>query len=99
MDDMRITALRTRSPEEICAAVSNFPSRYIEDWECWLSVGDEHRWQLFGKILRKWQATRPKPMRRLQEEATHAPPYLDDLVRRAQTPLAAIECLTVRNIL
>lgn len=95
---MPIVALRNKTPQQIRDAVNGFARRYVEDWNRWLHVEDEQRWQLFGIILRKWQATRPKQMRRLQQEAHHSPPYLDDLIRQAQPQLDIVGHLTVPGI-
>jgi len=95
---MPINVLRNKTPQQVHDDVNGFPLRYITDWNDWLTVDDGKRWSLFGKIMRKWQATRPNRMRRLQQEAQHAPPYLDDLIRKAQRQLEVLGYLTVSNI-
>ena len=49
--------------------------------------------ELFGRILRRWQATRPLAMRRIAREARHEPPVLDDLFESASSPTGAIGML------
>jgi hypothetical protein len=95
---MPIAAIRSKTPEQVYIAVDTFATRYVADWNRWIFAEGQHRSQLFGRILRKWQATRPKRMRRLQEEAQHDPPFLDDLIQQAQLHLRTIEHLTLTAI-
>ena len=53
----------------------------------WLATCTDARPQLFGRILRKWQAARPGAVRRLRREARHEGPFLDDLLAVADEPL------------
>ena len=80
---MPITTLRTKTPEEVTAAIEGFSSSYVDDWTRWLGIPLEDRPSVLGKVLRKWQATRPHKMRRCRDEADHAEPFLDDLVNDA----------------
>lgn len=86
------------TPDQVRAAVEGFSLDYVNDWSWWLTVPEARRPQVIGQILRRWQATRPQPMRRTQAEATHAAPYLEDLVADAQTPLRALGALDVSRI-
>lgn len=95
---MPINVLRSKTPQQVRDDVNGFPLRYVTDWNDWLTADDGERWSLFGKIMRKWQATRPRRMRRLQREAQHGPPYLDDLISKAQCRLEVIRYLTLSNI-
>ena len=94
---MSITALRNKTPQQIKKDLNSFSKEYVTDWDSWLDVEDSERWYLFGKILRSWQATRPKKMRRLRNEAQHEPPYLDDLLRKAKPHVESISQLTLQN--
>lgn len=69
-----------------------FPNKYIADWDGWIgtSVTDPSRPARFGAVLRKWQACRPNEMRRDAASAAHHPPYLDDLIVKADPPLKAL---------
>lgn len=93
-----VTALRSMTPGEVRDAVDAFPARYIEDWNQWLAVRPDHRAELFGMILRRWQANRPRKMRRIRAEATHAGPYLEDLLEMARQPVHILGDLTVTNV-
>ena len=95
---MTIDKLRNKSPRQVRTEVDAFATRYVEDWETWLAADRDARPALFGRTLRKWQATRPKPMRRLQREADHKAPFLDDLLEYSTEPLRALSGLTVQNV-
>lgn len=81
------------TPPQVSEAVSGFASAYLIDWELWLSAPAEQRPALLGQILRRWQATRPHPMRRERAEAKHPPPHLEDLFADAQAPLRVLGTL------
>src|SRR5450759_1251365 len=92
---MTIDAIRRMTPEEFRAAVDGFDRRYVGDWDAWLAVESRTKAKLFGQILRKWQATRPKTMRRIRSEAQHGAPFLEDLLELAAEPLDRLGDLTV----
>jgi hypothetical protein len=93
-----IEAIRHKTPRQIAAAVNGFAIRYVEDWEYWVAAHSDARPDVFGRILRKWQATRPLAMRRLKREAAHEPPFLDDVLESAAEPLRALGDLTLVTI-
>lgn len=93
-----VEAIRNKTPRQVRSAVNAFSARYVEDWNAWVGAHPDARPQLFGRILRKWQATRPVAMRRLRAEADHRPPFLDDLLESAAEPLRALAGLTVLTI-
>jgi hypothetical protein len=93
-----IHAIRNKTPAQIRADVAGFAARYVKDWNAWLTTDREARPVVFGRILRKWQATRPQPMRRLKREAQHEGPFLDDLWESAQEPLRRLSGLSVLTI-
>jgi hypothetical protein len=93
-----IAAIRHKTPSQFRADVDAFAERYVRDWDCWLSTSREGRPMLFGRILRKWQATRPRPIRRLREEAQHGAPFLDDLLEDAAKPLHVVAGCSVLTI-
>jgi hypothetical protein len=95
---MSVDVIRKMTPEQVRAAIDAFSPKYVEDWDAWLAVSPRGRAKLFGQTLRKWQATRPRPSRRIRAEARHEPPYLDDLVESAGGPLRVLEDLTVLNV-
>jgi hypothetical protein len=90
---MAIDALRSLTPAELHASISRFNETYVRDWDTWLTVSPERRAAVFGAILRRWQATRPFPSRRARADAAHSPPYLDDLLERADEPLKVVRSL------
>lgn len=93
-----VEAIRNKTPGEVRAAVNGFAVRYVKDWDTWLAADRDARPELFGRTLRKWQAIRPKAMRRLRAEAQHGAPFLDDLLESATDPLLALGDLTVLTI-
>lgn len=95
---MPIAAIRHKTPAQLRADVDAFAERYVHDWERWLSTRREGRPMLFGRILRKWQATRPRPMRRLRQEARHDAPFLDDLLEDAAQPLRIVAGCSILTI-
>jgi hypothetical protein len=93
-----VEAIRNKTAKQVCSDVKAFSRRYVEDWNAWVAVPVGARPQLFGRILRKWQATRPLAMRRLRAEAGHKAPFLEDLLESAAEPLRALTGLTVLTI-
>lgn len=91
------TALRSKSPCEVRAAIALFSPEYGEDWRRWLRCRAVERPRQMGIILRRWQATRPKPMRRVKVEADHEPPYLESLYRDGVKSLRLLGDLDVRS--
>jgi hypothetical protein len=77
----------------VASALDRFAPRYLRDWDEWLAAAPPARPELFGRILRRWQATRPLAMRRIAREAKHEPPYLDDLFESASSPTGALAVL------
>ena len=90
---MALEALSKKTPSEICADLGGFAQRYVRDWDQWLAAEFAARPHLLGVTLRRWQATRPRAMRRLQSEARHPAPCLDDLVAVARPHLATLQVL------
>jgi hypothetical protein len=88
-----VSGIRHMTPAQVSEAVSGFASTYVNDWESWLTVPSRQRPVMLGQILRRWQATRPQPMRRERSAATHPAPYLEDLFADAQAPLATLDTL------
>jgi len=70
----------------------------VQHWTNWLAAPACARPQLFGEILRKWQATRPRAMRRLRTQAKHDPPFLDDLLDQSAAWIGAVGDLDVLRI-
>lgn len=97
---MPIEAIRNKMPAQIRADVDGFASRYVADWDAWLGCDPDGRPELFGQILRRWQATRPLPMRRLRDDkkAQHQAPFLDDLWEAAEEPVRVLADLSVVTI-
>ncbi len=95
---MPVEAIRRKTPAQIRAAVDGFASRYVRDWDDWLAAGTNVRPELFGRILRKWQAARPGAVRRLRREARHGAPFLDELLAEAEEPLHLMANLSVATV-
>lgn len=88
-----VRGIRHMTPAQVSDAVSGFASAYVRDWESWLAVRGAQRPVVLGQILRRWQATRPQPMRRERAAATHAAPYLEDLFADAQASIGVLGSL------
>src|SRR5450759_3209708 len=95
---MTIDSIMRNTPVGFRAAVDGFDRRYVDDWDAWLAVEPRAKARLFGRILRKWQATRPKTMRRIRSEAQHGAPFLEDLLELAAEPLDRLGDLTVLTV-
>jgi hypothetical protein len=95
---MPLIGIRAMSANELRAAVDAFAPEYVNDWDWWLSAPAARRPVVMGKILRRWQATRPQPMRRAMSEAEHSPPYLDDLLADAAQSVRALAGLDVARV-
>jgi len=93
-----VEGIRNHTPRQVRSAVSAFSAQYAKDWDDWVGADRDARPQLFGRILRRWQATRPVAMRRLRAEADHRPPFLDDLLESAEEPVWVLGGLTVLTI-
>ena len=79
-----IRGIHNLTVTQIQQRIQSFDRTYVDDWDVWLAVrrncSSEHTPPEFGRILRRWQACRPNRMRVCSGEATHRPPYLEDLV-------------------
>ncbi len=95
---MEVRVLRDMSPNVIRENLRRFAKPYVLDWDQWLQVGDSNRVTKFASILRRWQGTRPLPMRRPRAEAKHEPPYIEDLIVDATPHLEALGDLTLTDI-
>ena len=77
--------IRDLTVDQIRRRILSFSPTYVYDWKVWLAVRQDypfdHTPPEFGRILSSWQACRPNRMRLCRSEATHEPPYLEDLVR------------------
>jgi hypothetical protein len=93
-----IKSIRNKTPSQVRADVDGFAARYVQDWDAWLIAGADTRPELFGRILRKWKATRPRALRRVRMEAQHEAPFLDDLLEAAEEPVRALADLSVSTI-
>jgi hypothetical protein len=94
--------LKACTPDDVHALISGFAKRYVADWREWEEAcgtcGPAGAVAKFGQILRRWQATRPLPMRRPLGEATHEPPHLEDLIARATGYLAELGPTAMREL-
>ena len=94
-----VIGIRYMTPAQVSRAVEGFSPGYADDWAWWLTVPARRRPVVLGQILRRWQATRPQPMRRPRAEASHSAPYLEDLYDDAQRLLGIlgdVDVLTIR---
>lgn len=97
---MPVNVLRNKIPQQVHSDISGFSPEYAEHWRAWLAAPAPARPEMFAKILRKWQAVRPKKIRRLRDdtEAAHVPPFLDDLLGQSEAPIAVLANLSLLTI-
>ena len=81
--------------QEVHAAVDGFAERFVADWAVWLHVQPDRRPVLFGEILRRWQAVRPRTMRRTRIDGRHDAPFLEDLLDDADRRVRRLGDLSV----
>lgn len=87
---MKTCVLRDMAPVEVRRRLEQFATSYVADWDTWLGVAESGRVSKFAAILRSWQATRPLPMRRPKAEASHEPPYIEQLIEEAEPHLKVL---------
>ena len=99
---VKVEFLANKTPADVQAAIGNFSIAYVLHWQRWqrqcaAGVTSDVA-PLLGEILRKWQATRPLPMRRPRRDAEHQPPYLEDLVEEALPHVRRLDSASVRDL-
>ena len=94
-----IEVLRSKTPAEVRAAVAGFAEKYVHDWDRWRVAAPSERPSLFVKTLGKWQATRPRRLRRLRVRGgEHPPPHIEDLLEDAGPHLSVLAGFHVGRI-
>jgi len=87
-----IDVLQKKTPTEVLRAVSGFAMKYTHDWDLWLAVAPAERSAVFAKTLGRWQAVRPKALRRIRARShEHRSPYIEDLLESAEPNLETLE--------
>lgn len=95
---MTVIGIGDKTPTEVRNSIAGFAPRYVRDWDEWLAAPHADRPVTFGRILRRWQATRPYAQRRTRPENRHGPPFLDELFDRGDLLAADLGNLTLRSI-
>ena len=102
---LRVAFLSRMSLADVEQAFAGYvQSKYGGDWQGWLQtcascgIGSVQAAAALGKILRRWQAVRPYPLRRIRCEAAHEPPYLEDVLEQALVWVRALDDVSLRNI-
>ena len=95
---MEVSVLRAMKPDEVRAKLGAFTAPYVTDWENWLQADQSDRVARFAAILRSWQATRPLPLRRPRAEASHEPPFIEDLLAEVAPQLEVLGDVTVADL-
>lgn len=83
--------------EQFQQKILRFDTKYVDDWNMWLQVETDNRPELFGSILRKWQACRPNTMRQTTKANLHEPPYIEDLIEKASYPINALAAIKLND--
>jgi hypothetical protein len=95
---MPVHVLKHKAPLEVREDVAGFAPRYAIDWNGWIATPVGAKPELLGRILRKWQATRPFAMRRVRAEAGHQPPFLEELFENARIQVDRLGDLSLMRI-
>jgi hypothetical protein len=99
---VKVTFLANKSPMDVTDAIGSFTKTYVYHWQRWQTICKAGVTPsvapVFGEILRKWQATRPLPMRRPRQKVPHQPPYLEDLIEEALPHIRVLGTSTVRDL-
>jgi hypothetical protein len=95
---MQISIVSEMTLEELAQAIRGFQKEYVTHWEDWLATPVPERASAFGSILRKWQAGRPRTMRRTRGDGRHEAPFLEDLIAQAQQHLDALQDIRTPNL-
>jgi hypothetical protein len=93
-----LCVLSEMTPDEVRRKLTEFTNSYVVDWDVWLQIAESDRVSKFASILRRWQGTRPVPMTRPKAEASHEPPYIDDVLLEASPHLEALSELTLEDL-
>ena len=95
---MMTCVLRDMALVEVRRKLEHFTASYAADWEQWLLVAESKRVSKFAAIMRAWNATRPLAMRRTKAEASHEPPYIEQLIDEAEPHLKILGDLCVTDL-
>lgn len=84
---------------KFCNRLNQFNILFVGDFEKWLRRTEETEVELFGKILRRWQACRPNSMRRSTNDPKrqNAHPCLDDLLVASKEHILILESFSVED--
>lgn len=79
--------------------IDGFRPKYIQDWIAWMGTPTADRARELKRILGKWQACRGNTLRSAAAEghALHSPPYLCDLLARAQYHVNTLQSFDLRS--
>ena len=76
----------------------------VQRWKRWCQICASHgidsleAVSVWGETLRKWQAGRPKPLRRPEVEAMHSPPYLEEIHKQALVQVRVLGNVSLRTV-
>ncbi len=87
------------SINQFCNRLNQFNIAYVGDFEEWLNRTEEMEVELFGKILRRWQACRPNRMRRSENDPKrqNIHPFLEDLLLASKEHISTLESFSVED--
>ena len=89
-----IDVLRKMTPAQVRRSVAGFSIDYVHDWDRWTSAATIDRPAAFVRTLGRWQAVRPRRLRRIRARSQeHPPPHIEDLLESAEPYLEAISGL------
>lgn len=85
--------------EQFQQHIRGFKQAYVQHWNDWhLALqAQQNVASTFGQILRLWQACRPNTYRYPQQEAQHAPPFLDNLLVQSNQYIQALQNFDIRH--
>ncbi len=78
--------------------INGFRQIYVQNWDEWRQAlrAQQNVASTFGRILRRWQACRPNTMRRIQQEARHSAPFLENLLLQSNQHIQELQNFDIR---
>jgi hypothetical protein len=99
-----VVFLRCMDPAEVRLRFEEFSPSYADDWQRWLDtldanqLGSEPIAMEFERIMKRWNALRPRAILRCRAHSSCDGPYLDDIIARADELAYDLRAISVREI-
>jgi hypothetical protein len=99
-----VVFLRRMNPAQVRLRFEGFDLSYADDWQSWLDtldrnqLGSEPIAMEFERIMKRWNALRPRAILRCRAHSIGDGPYLDDIISRADKLAHDLQAISVREI-